>query len=72
MRDPSLRLVYVSVNKQPELREPLTMKLLEMTLREIPKVLGSLKRITLNDLKDKLKTTGEQEARNIYKSKINY
>ena len=59
MRDSSFRLVNASVDKWMEPWEPLTMEFPERTLREIPKVLGSLKKIKLNDLKHRLETIGK-------------
>ena len=45
MTDSSLRLVNASVDKWTELWKPLTVEFPEMTLREILKVLGPLKKI---------------------------
>ena len=52
MIDSSLRLV----DKWAEIWEPLTMEFPEMTLPEIPKILESLKKIKVNDLKPRLET----------------
>ena len=65
MRDSSLHLVNASADKGTELWEPLTVEFPETTLRKIPKVLGSLKKIKLNDLKHRLEASPCQKDQTV-------